>query len=115
MGAKRSWKRAVGLTALVAVTCGGLQAATPSFDKTVTTGLSSAAREVRLQTPKPRVALGLGSTGSSSSSRTARASGDNLRAALPDTPQAEPRLEPWSLLAGALGVALFVAGRRRAD
>jgi len=114
VGAKRSWKRAVGLTAVVAVTCGGLQAATPSFDKAVSTGLSSAAREVRLQAPKPRAALGLGSTGSPTS-RKVRTSADGLRAALPDTVEAEPRLEPWSLLAGALGVALFVAGRRRAD
>ncbi|MBC7995236.1 MAG: hypothetical protein H7Z15_18550 [Rhizobacter sp.] len=114
MGAKRSWKRAVGLAAVVAVTCGALQAATPSFDKAVAKGLSSAAREARLQTPKPRAALGLGST-SSSTTRTARASGDTLRSALPDPAQAEPILEPWSLLAGALGVALFVAGRRRAD
>ncbi|GAB4556522.1 MAG: hypothetical protein IV105_01715 [Rhizobacter sp.] len=114
MGAKRSWKRAVGLAAVVAVTCGALQAATPSFDKVVTTGLSSATREARTQTPKPRAALGLASAGSSTA-RMARASSDGLRTALPDTAQAEPRLEPWSLLAGALGVALFVAGRRRAD
>lgn len=114
MGAKRSWKRAVGLAAVVAVTCGALQAATPSFDKAVATGVSSAAREARLKAPKPRAALGLGLAGASTS-RTARASGDALRSALPETTPAEPRLEPWSLLAGALGVAFFVASRRRAD
>ncbi len=115
MGVKRSWKRAVGLAAVVAVTCGALQAATPSFDKVLAKGVSSATREARLQTPKPRTALGSGWTGSSSASRTARASGDGLRSALPDPAQAEPHLEPWSLLAGALGVAFFVASRRRAD
>jgi hypothetical protein len=114
VGAKRSWKRAVGLAAVVAVTCGALQAATPSFDKAVAKGVSSASREARLQTPKPRAALELGTNGSSST-RTVRGSADNLRVTLPQTTQVEPRFEPWSLLACALGVALFVAGRRRAD
>ncbi len=114
MGAKRNWKRAVGLAAVVAVTCGALQAATPSFDKAMAAGVSSVAREARAKTPKPRAALGLASTGGSNS-RSARASDDALRPASPESTSAEPRFEPWSLLACALGVGFFVASRRRAD
>lgn len=114
MSSKRSWKRSVSLAAVVAVTCGALQAATPTLDKTVAAALSSAARELRLQTPKPRAAAGLVPTGLSTS-RAARASDEGLRASLPPDPRAEPRFEPWSLLVGALAVAFFVAGRRRPD
>jgi len=106
----RSWKRSVSLAALVAVACSTLQAATPGLDRTAT-----------LQMHKPRAALGQSGV-DSLFLRQMQLAGGGVRTPLRrDSAEVlqeqrnEPRLELGSLIAGALGVMVCVARRRRAD
>ncbi|MBC7956152.1 MAG: hypothetical protein H7Y33_09820 [Cytophagales bacterium] len=110
MKPNRSWKRSVSLAALVAVACSTLQAATPSLERAATQ-----------QIQKPRTAFGQAALGSSVLRKAQLTGGETRAQSRRDSPdvlqelRTEPRLEPWSLIAGALGVIIFVAGRRRAD
>ncbi len=123
VGSKRSWKRSVSLAALVAVTCGALQAATPNLRPVALAAVPSAAREARLPAPKIRAAVGHAKTSLSKRRTVERPDGslrrENLRSeSLSSTEpdhREEPRFEPWSLVAGLFGVIVFVASRRRAD
>ena len=115
MSSARSWKRSVGLAVLVAVACGALQAATPSLERAAGTS-PTAAREARLFAHKPKAVLA-GAMGL----RAVKRAGDGSRpsstrgAEAGAQPDDDVSLEPWSLIAVALSVMIFIAGRRRTD
>lgn len=110
-------KPVVGGMLVLAAAAGALLAATPSSAERSATVRSVAAREARALTataaaPRPHAQRTPSLFGGGA--RSTRAHVDEpLRE--PRRAQDEPTLEPWSLIAGALSVMIFIARRRRSS